>query len=99
MTRHPTARAAWPMCVLTLIATAGAGVLTVLNTGDVRATRFAVLFGAYAVVGGLVASRRPANVVGWCFLGSAACFAGVTLSSAYASTGSSPRRARCPWRG
>ncbi len=75
------------MCVLTLIATAGAGVLTVLNTGDVRATRFAVLFGAYAVVGGLVASRRPANVVGWCFLGSAACFAGVTLSSAYATYG------------
>jgi hypothetical protein len=72
---------------LTLLLISGAGVLTLLNTGEVQRTLFGVVFGACALVGGLVASHRPANVVGWCFLGSAACLAGGQFASAYATYG------------
>ncbi len=81
------AHGAWLVCALTLLVTAGSVVLTLLNTGDMQETLFAVVIAACALVGGLVASRRPANVVGWCFLGSAACFAGVAFATQYALYG------------
>ncbi len=40
-----------------------------------------------AVVGGLVASRRPANPVGWFFLGSGGCFAITLVAAEYATYG------------
>jgi len=40
-----------------------------------------------AVVGGLVASRRPTNVVGWLFLGGAACLALQEIAYEYSAYG------------
>src|ERR687898_472263 len=40
-----------------------------------------------AVVGGLVASRRPGNPVGWFFLGSGGCFAITIVAAEYATYG------------
>ncbi len=84
MKRRTAAHGAWLVCALTLLVTAGSAVLTLLNTGEVQEALFTVVIAACALVGGLITSRRPANVVGWCFLGSAACFAGVAFASEYA---------------
>jgi hypothetical protein len=42
---------------------------------------------ASVLVGGLVTSRRPANPVGWFFLGSAGCFALTEVAAEYATYG------------
>jgi hypothetical protein len=63
-------------------------VLAVLNGADVDAVSFPLAMTVSAVVGGLVASRRPENLIGWFFLGGAVCFAFVTFASEYAAYGS-----------
>jgi hypothetical protein len=79
---------AWSVCGLTLIMIACAIVLAVLNRSDVAAAMiFPLALTASTVVGGLVASRRPENPVGWFFLGSAGCFALAELASEYALYG------------
>ena len=71
------ARLAWSLCALALALIVCAVVLAVLNGADVAAVTFPPALTAGALVGGLVASRRPANPVGWFFLGSAVCLAHV----------------------
>jgi hypothetical protein len=87
MKSRTAARGAGAVCALTLLLISGAVMLDVLNPGDVQATVFAVVVAVCALVGGLVASRRPANVVGWYFLGSAACLAGDMFTQEYATYG------------
>src|SRR5215212_5311957 len=54
---------AWSMCALALIS--GSLVLTLLGTARITSLNLPVLGVASALVGGLVASRRPENLVGW----------------------------------
>jgi hypothetical protein len=78
---------AWSVCGLTLALVACALALAILNGADVGAASFPLAMTASAVVGGLVASRRPKNPVGWFFLGSATCFALAGVASGYATYG------------
>jgi len=75
------------VCGLSLALIACALALAVLNGADVEAVSFPLALTASAMVGGLVASRRPENPVGWFFLGGAACFAFVGFAGGYATYG------------
>src|SRR5918995_4160174 len=82
------ARLAWSMCGLTVVLVVCAVALAALNRSDVAAAVvFPLALTVSATVGGLVASRRPENPVGWFFLGSAGCFALAELASEYATYG------------
>ena len=61
-------RLAWGTCALTLAMTAGVVVLALLNRSDTGSLSFSIVGVSSTVVGGVVASRRPANPVGWLFL-------------------------------
>jgi hypothetical protein len=61
-------RLAWGTCALTLAMTAGVVVLALLNRSDSGSLSFSIVGVSSTVVGGVVASRRPANPVGWLFL-------------------------------
>ena len=81
-------RVAWGGTALTLALIACAVALALLNGSDVTAAAiFPLALTVSAVVGGLVASRRPANPVGWLFLGSAGCFALSEVAAEYAAYG------------
>jgi hypothetical protein len=80
-------RLAWSVCALALVLLACALALAVLNGADAFAVSFPLALTANVVVGGLVASRRPENPVGWFFLGGALCFAFVAFASGYATYG------------
>ncbi len=80
-------RLAWSVCGLSLALIACAIVLAVLNGADVEAISFPLALMASALVGGLVASRRPENPVGWFFLGGAVCFALAGVAAEYATYG------------
>jgi hypothetical protein len=78
---------AWSACLLAMALITCAIVLGVLNGADAEAVSFPLAVTASAVVGGLVASRHPANPVGWLFVGSAACVALNTVAAEYATYG------------
>jgi hypothetical protein len=62
--------------------------LAALNRSDVpAAVIFPLALTVSAMVGGLVASRRPENPVGWFFLGSAGCFSLAEVASEYVNYG------------
>ena len=83
-----TAWLAWSVCGLTVVLIACAVALAFLNrSADVRAVIFPLCLTLSAVVGGLVASRRPANPVGCFFLGSGGCFAITLVATEYATYG------------
>ncbi len=84
---HRAAWLAWSVCGLTVVLIACAVALAFLNRTDVRAVIFPLCLTLSAVVGGLVASRRPANPVGWFFLGSGGCFAITLVAYQYATYG------------
>jgi hypothetical protein len=77
---------AWSLCGLTLAMVACLMVLAILNH-HAQNILPVVLPVSSAVVGGLVASRRPSNTVGWLFLGSALSVAFVGLTGEYAVYG------------
>ena len=87
MSPRAAARLAWSVCGLTLVLLACALALAVLNGADTQAISFPLAMTASAVVGGLVASRRPENPVGWFFLGSAFCLALTGVAAEYATYG------------
>ena len=78
---------AWSLCVQTLALIASAVALAILNGSNAGAVSFPLAMTASAVVGGLVASRRPTNPIGWFFLGSAACFTLAEVANGYATYG------------
>ena len=87
MRSRAASRLAWSVCGLSLALLACALALAVLNGADVFAVSFSLALTVSAVVGGLVASRRPENPVGWFFLGGAVCFAFVAFAGGYATYG------------
>lgn len=65
---------AWLLCALTLVLVACAFALAVLNDYGFWNVFFLFSEVPAALVGALIASRRPANLVGWLILGHALCF-------------------------
>jgi class 3 adenylate cyclase len=64
---------AWSLCAFTLLIIAGTAVLAFLNRASIQTLDEAnaieiVLPIGYAILGGLVGSRKPANALGWLFL-------------------------------
>ena len=58
---------------------------------------FGLLVVGFAAVGGLVATHRPANAVGWLLLGIALTFAAQIFGEAYVVSPSNPGRATVGW--
>ena len=71
MSRRPAAWLAWSLCGLSVALVLCGGFLAIPN--DMLGADFSLVVVALssAVIGGVVASRRPANVVGWLFIGTA----------------------------
>jgi hypothetical protein len=78
---------AWALCGLILALIAGAVVLAVLNRYSLWDVNFLVAQASAALVGGLVASRRPTNPVGWFIIGHALCFTSGEFTRQYAIYG------------
>ena len=78
---------AWSVCAVSLVLIAGSMVFLILNGGTVQDWIFVGGMVSTAIVGGLVASRRPGNPVGWFFVVSAASLALQALTSEYAQYG------------
>ncbi len=74
------------LCGLALALIACAAAFSILTGGLWEAIRLLALVSS-ALVGGMVASRRPTNSVGWFLLISAACFAVVVFTEQYATYG------------
>jgi hypothetical protein len=87
MSTRKAALIAWSACLLAMALITCAIVLAFLNGADAEAVSFPLAVTASVVVGGLVASRRPANPAGWLFVGSAACVALNTVAAEYATYG------------
>jgi hypothetical protein len=85
--RRTAALLAWGTCVLALVLIACVVAMTLLNGGDIFDVNFAVVGISSTVVGGVVASRRPANPVGWLFLAGALSTAFRVLAGEYAIYG------------
>ncbi len=77
---------AWSVCGLILTMIACAFVLASLNSYEGFVT-FLIAEATAALVGGLIASRRPRNPVGWLILGHALCFTVGEFSRQYAIYG------------
>jgi hypothetical protein len=78
---------AWSLCEVSLVLIAGTMVFLVLNGGTVQDWVFLGGMVSTAIVGGLVASRRPGKPVGWFFVVSAVSLALQVLTSEYAQYG------------
>jgi hypothetical protein len=87
MNTRTAAWLAWSVCGLTVVLVACTVALAFLNRSEVRAVIFPLCLTLSAVVGGLVASRRPANPVGWVFLGIGGCMAITVVAAEYATYG------------
>src|SRR3712207_5075386 len=81
MSRRATARLAWSLCALSLTLTALSLLLLTLNLSHPNTNLYGpwldnTLIGiSYAPVGALIASRHPANLVGWLL-----CLTGIVIS-------------------
>jgi len=85
--RRTAARLAWGTCAFTLLLIVCVIVMILLNGGEVFDANFAIVGISSTVVGGAVASRRPANPVGWLFLAGALSAAIRVLAGEYAVYG------------
>jgi hypothetical protein len=86
--KHRTATLlAWGTCALILVLISCIVAMTLLNGGDVFDVNFAIVGISSSIVGGAVASRRPANPVGWLFLAGALSAAIKVLAGEYAIYG------------
>lgn len=71
MSPRTTFRLAWGTCALTLVLIFVNDLLSVLNPFAIDDLSFSIVGVTSVVVGGVVASRRPSNLIGWLFLGGA----------------------------
>ncbi len=113
MSARAAAWLAWSLCLLCVALAAASLILALLNgrtlaeifIADIPATivTLATLTVSFSVVGGLIASHRPENPIGWIFL-AAALFQGLTIAgeeyAIYAllrNPGSLPLGAEASW--
>ena len=82
-----TSRIAWSLCALTLVLIVCAVALSIFNRYNPWELLFLIAEATGALVGGLVASRRPANPVGWFIAGHALCFSLAEFARQYAIYG------------
>src|SRR5215204_6219680 len=76
----------WALCVVLIGLTLLLNFLTeVLDRGQVFAILALVLSLAYPTVGALIASRLPANPIGWIFCGTGLLYAGGSFTEPYAN--------------
>jgi hypothetical protein len=95
VTSRTAARVAWSAWVVTVVFMAGAVVLSGFNSpvlGGAGRTAVLVVVGitwtiAFATVGAVVASLRPANPIGWTFCSMAVVIALVAFAEEYATRG------------
>jgi hypothetical protein len=80
-------RLAWSLCGMSLGLIACTLALAVRDGADVQGVSFPLALMASTLVGGLVASRRPENPVGWFFLAAAACFNLTGFAAEYIALG------------
>lgn len=85
---------AWSVCGLTLVMIACAVALADLHGYDPRRLTFLVAEATAALVGRVIASRRPRNPVGWLIAGHALYFSLGEFSRQYAIYGTPPRTRR-----
>src|SRR4029453_14114713 len=84
MTARTAARLAWSLCAGCVVGGCGVVVLQLLNgASDLGWAPLGALL-AFAVVGGLVASRQPRNPVGWLLLVVAVCMTVRLVGESYA---------------
>jgi hypothetical protein len=86
----------WGTCALTLVLISCIVAMTLLNGGDILDVNFAIVGISSTIVGGAVASRRPANPVGWLFLAGALSTAIKVLAGEYAIYGISTNPGALP---
>ena len=87
MKPRTASRFAWGLCALTLAMICCVVVLVTLNGADLGNLSFSIVGTTSVVVGGLVASRRPGNPIGWLFLGGASFSALRAMTAEYAVYG------------
>jgi len=80
-------RLAWGISALTLVLVCGVAALALMNESDLGNASFSIVGVASVVVGGLVASRRPENPIGWLFLSGALISSLRGLAAEYAVYG------------
>jgi class 3 adenylate cyclase len=95
---------AWSLCAVALLVVATTVTLTVLNRASIDSIERVnaieiVLPVGFAILGGLVASRRPRNVLGWIFLTTALCNAvpGAALQYVRYAFITNPEAPFTPW--
>src|SRR5581483_4176933 len=84
---RPLAWLAWGLCALCLALLPVSLSLALSNRQALWSEIYLAAVAASALVGGLVAARRPANPVGWLFLGSAASYTAFAIAQAYVAYG------------
>ena len=87
MKRRAASRLAWGTCALTLIFISGIVVLTFLTRHGFDDLSFTIVGVSSTIVGAVVASKRPANLVGWLFLLAALLSTAQGLAAGYAVYG------------
>jgi hypothetical protein len=88
-------RLAWVVFGVIALGTVGAGIISLLIAGGGRETwskglqdaLFLVALFSFAVVGVLIASQQPRNIIGWILLGSGLSWAVIVGAEAYAHYG------------
>jgi hypothetical protein len=94
---RPTAKVvAWGACALTLVLAAVIIFMILVNGDDVYDANFTIVAVSSAIVGAVVASRRPTNPVGWLFLGGVLGAAIKVLAGEYAVYGISTNPGAVP---
>jgi hypothetical protein len=90
MSRRTAAWFAWSLCALSLALTALGLLLLALNLSHLETHVFdywlvnALQVGSFSIIGAIIASRLPANPVGWLFCAAACTIAVEYLSAEYA---------------
>src|SRR5829696_8431658 len=102
---------AWSLCALCVALAVSSLILGPLNErtlGEIfiaGSITFATLIGSYSVIGALIASRRPENLIGWIFLAVGFCYGLLSAADQYAiyalltNPGSLPWGAEASWLG
>jgi hypothetical protein len=89
-------RLAWAASAFTMVLVCGVVALALMNEGDLGSASFSIVGAASVIVGGLVASRRPENPIGWLFLVGALISSLRGLAAEYAVYGTSTNPGAVP---